>query len=108
MNQEKDDRFPRYGKWKQWIDKQHIAVRWSYKSLVAVIGIAIIIVGLILIPLPGPGWLIVFAGLAFLGLEFPFIHRFNSHVRDRVKTLWRKIRGRNVRKHSAPEENSTE
>ena len=33
-------------------------------------GTAVLILGIIAIPYPGPGWLILFAGLAILGTEF--------------------------------------
>ena len=37
---------------------------------VALSGTAVVVVGLVLVPLPGPGWAIVYAGLALLGTEF--------------------------------------
>lgn len=40
------------------------------KSTIGVLGGLIIIIGIVLIPYPGPGWLIVFAGLAILATEF--------------------------------------
>lgn len=65
-----------------------------YKVIVTVIGVAIIIAGLILVPLPGPGWLIVFVGLTILGSEFHWARRFTGWLRitlagfwDRVKTM---------------------
>jgi uncharacterized protein (TIGR02611 family) len=42
-------------------------VRWVTTVL---LGFAVMIIGLIMVPLPGPGWLVVFAGLAILSLEF--------------------------------------
>lgn len=74
-----------------WLHEQHPAVRITYKALVGIIGTFIIIVGIILIPLPGPGWLIVFLGLAFLGLEFPIIHRFNTFLKGRFSAFWHKV-----------------
>ena len=40
------------------------------KIAVGVAGGLVVIVGIIAIPYPGPGWLIVFAGLAILATEF--------------------------------------
>ena len=37
---------------------------------VGLAGTAVVVVGLVLVPLPGPGWAIVYAGLALLGTEF--------------------------------------
>jgi uncharacterized protein (TIGR02611 family) len=49
--------------------------RGAKKVLVAVVGAIVMLVGIVLIPYPGPGWLIVFAGLAILSSEFAFAER---------------------------------
>jgi len=46
-----------------------------YRIAVAIVGSAIIIGGLLLVPLPGPGWLIVFLGLGILATEFRWASR---------------------------------
>jgi uncharacterized protein (TIGR02611 family) len=58
--------------------------------VVAVLGVAIIITGFALIPLPGPGWLIVFAGLALLATEFAWAERLLNFARAkwRAWTQW--------------------
>jgi uncharacterized protein (TIGR02611 family) len=56
----------------------------AYRVVVAVIGFAIIGTGLALIPLPGPGWLIVFAGLAVLSTEFAWAERLLRYARSKV------------------------
>lgn len=47
----------------------------SYRIAVGVIGTLVLVVGIIAIPYPGPGWLIVFAGLGILGSEFGWAYR---------------------------------
>lgn len=42
------------------------------KVVIAIIGVIVILLGLIMVPYPGPGWLVVFAGLAILASEFDF------------------------------------
>ncbi|MEU9890610.1 TIGR02611 family protein [Sphaerisporangium sp. NPDC051017] len=49
--------------------------RLTLKIVIGVVGAALVIGGLLLVPLPGPGWLIVFAGLAVLATEFAWAHR---------------------------------
>ncbi|TFC01857.1 TIGR02611 family protein [Cryobacterium adonitolivorans] len=74
-----------------WIHR-HPRLRAPYRVLVALAGLAVIVVGLILVPLPGPGWLIVFVGVAILGTEFPAAHRLTRVVRrlaHRVRLWWR-------------------
>ena len=55
------------------------------QCIVLVVGIVVIGVGIILIPLPGPGWLIVFVGLAILATEFEIADRWKKHVQHRVR-----------------------
>jgi uncharacterized protein (TIGR02611 family) len=56
----------------------------AYRVVVAILGFAIIASGLALIPLPGPGWLIVFAGLAVLSTEFAWAERLLRFARTKV------------------------
>ncbi|MCV7250771.1 TIGR02611 family protein [Mycolicibacterium fluoranthenivorans] len=41
-----------------------------YRVVVAVVGTVVLAVGIVAIPYPGPGWAIVFLGLAILATEF--------------------------------------
>lgn len=59
------------------------------KPFVFVFGFSVVGLGMALIPLPGPGWLIVFAGFAILATEFEFAER----VRDRLVGFLKKIIG---------------
>ncbi|WP_255450509.1 TIGR02611 family protein [Skermania sp. ID1734] len=54
-----------------------------YRIAIAVIGTAVLVVGIITVPYPGPGWLIVFAGLGILASEFEWAHRVLRWVRAR-------------------------
>ena len=51
-----------------------------------------------LLPLPGPGWLIIFAGLAVLASEFEWAQRLLRYARDQVGrwTDWVQARSRPV------------
>jgi len=89
-----------YSRYRSWVATKHPSLRIANKILVSVAGILVIAVGLILVPLPGPGWLIVFFGLSILGLEFPPIQRFTSAVGSRAKRLWRSLKIR-FRAHRA-------
>ena len=59
-----------------------------YKVLVTIVGAVVIVVGLILVPLPGPGWLIVFIGLTILGSEYHWARRFTSWLRMQLARFW--------------------
>lgn len=49
--------------------------RKIHRTSIAIIGGIVLIIGIIAIPYPGPGWLIVFAGLAILATEFDWAQR---------------------------------
>lgn len=49
----------------------------------AVLGTAVLVLGIIAIPYPGPGWLIVFAGLAILASEFAWAKRVLQYARGK-------------------------
>jgi len=66
---------------------KHPALDLTYRIVVGLLGGAIVVLGIILIPLPGPGWLIVFAGLALLATEFVWAERLLRYGRRRLH-LW--------------------
>lgn len=62
------------------------AGRWSLKMIVGIVGGALVVLGLIMVPAPGPGWLVVIGGLSVLALEFEWARHTLEYVRDRVRT----------------------
>lgn len=53
----------------RWLRRNRM-IHLLYRVVVAVVGLAVVALGLVLVPLPGPGWLIVFLGLGILASEF--------------------------------------
>jgi hypothetical protein len=51
---------------------------------VLVLGGLLVLVGVVLLVLPGPGLLLVLAGLVVLGNEFPAVERYIDPVQDRA------------------------
>jgi uncharacterized protein (TIGR02611 family) len=51
------------------------------RTATGIVGGLVVIIGIIAIPYPGPGWLIVFTGLAILATEFEWAQR----ILDRAK-----------------------
>lgn len=76
-------------RWKRRWKKVPTAVR---KPLILVIGTAIVVLGLALIPLPGPGWAIVFGGFALLATEFAFAEKLRAWSVKQVKSAVRKLK----------------
>jgi uncharacterized protein (TIGR02611 family) len=62
----------------------------AYRVGVGIIGGLIVAFGLVTIPLPGPGWLTVIAGLIVLATEFTWAERLLAFTRRHVKrwTNW--------------------
>lgn len=50
---------------------------------IGIVGGLLLVVGIIAIPYPGPGWLIVFAALAILATEFTWAQRVLGYARSR-------------------------
>jgi uncharacterized protein (TIGR02611 family) len=48
-----------------------------------VLGGVVLVAGIVAIPYPGPGWLIVFAGLAILATEFIWARRLLDYARGK-------------------------
>lgn len=83
----------RYENFKKGLENKHPFYQVLSKIAVAVAGTVIIIVGIILIPLPGPGWLIVFSGLALLSLEFPLAAKIVNWIKQKALFIWNNTLG---------------
>jgi len=55
----------------------------AYRISVGVVGTAVLAGGIVAIPYPGPGWLIVFAGLTILASEFAWAHHVLRFVKSK-------------------------
>lgn len=54
------------------------------RATIALVGAVVLLVGVALLVLPGPGLLLVLAGLVILASEFPALERHVDPVRDRA------------------------
>ena len=66
--------------------------RTALKVVVAATGALFVAVGLLLVPLPGPGWAIVFGGLAIWAIEFAWAQNLLNWVRRRVRAWTARVR----------------
>jgi uncharacterized protein (TIGR02611 family) len=57
----------------------------AVRVAVTLLGTAVIITGIILLPLPGPGWLIIFIGLAILSLEYVWARHLLRYAMRQVR-----------------------
>lgn len=60
--------------------------RSVWRVLVAIVGSIVLLAGIIMIPYPGPGWVVVFVGLAILAQEFAWARRLLRYSKARYDT----------------------
>ncbi|MFJ8491711.1 TIGR02611 family protein [Streptomyces sp. NPDC094038] len=73
----------------------------SWQVGVFAIGLAVVAVGIVLLPLPGPGWVVIFAGMAIWATEFVWAQLVLRWTKRKVteaaqKALDPKVRRRNI------------
>jgi uncharacterized protein (TIGR02611 family) len=56
-----------------------------WRGFATMLGVAIVVTGIILLPLPGPGWAVIFLGLAVLATEYAWAHRALTFARDKAQ-----------------------
>ncbi|GGM06201.1 TIGR02611 family protein [Micromonospora yangpuensis] len=64
--------------------------RITLKITIAIVGALVVTLGIVMIPLPGPGWLVVIAGLGIWAVEFHWAKRLLGFTRRHVQgwTRW--------------------
>ena len=67
--------------------KRNPALALAWRIGVGVLGTLVVLLGLVLVPFPGPGWLIVFIGLGILATEFAWAERLLDFGRAKFK-IW--------------------
>jgi uncharacterized protein (TIGR02611 family) len=91
-------------RWARWRDRlrERPTYDFTYRIVVGVVGLAVLGLGILASPYPGPGWAIVFLGLAILATEFEWAHRLLKYTREHYdlamdwfkrQGLWVKILG---------------
>ncbi|MFE7426811.1 MULTISPECIES: TIGR02611 family protein [unclassified Streptomyces] len=77
------------------------ALHLSWQVGVFVVGLAVVVAGVVMLPLPGPGWLVIFGGMAIWATEFVWAQLVLRWTRRKVteaaqRALDPKVRRRNV------------
>ncbi|MGW2211783.1 TIGR02611 family protein [Streptomyces sp. NPDC001781] len=81
--------------------KQRRALHLSWQVGVFVIGLAVVVAGIVMLPLPGPGWVVIFGGMAIWATEFVWAQLVLRWTKRKVteaaqKALDPKVRRRNI------------
>lgn len=65
----------------------------TWKVVVTVVGVAVIIAGVVMLAVPGPGWATVLLGLAILSTEFEWAARWRRWVVRRLTGAAHRVQG---------------
>ncbi|OLT18722.1 TIGR02611 family protein [Pseudonocardia sp. CNS-139] len=68
--------------WRERIEAKP-TLRRTYRVVISAIGGIVLVAGIIMIPYPGPGWAVVFIGLAVLATEFAWARRLLRYARSK-------------------------
>jgi uncharacterized protein (TIGR02611 family) len=63
---------------------------------VAFMGFTVLILGILMLPLPGPGSLVIFAGLAILALEFQWALRWLQRTQALTQFVAARVRSQRL------------
>jgi uncharacterized protein (TIGR02611 family) len=61
---------------------------------ITIAGLALLVAGGLLLVLPGPGWVTIFAGLAVLSMEYTWARRLLDRAKTRAKWAAERVRRR--------------
>ncbi|MFI1369650.1 TIGR02611 family protein [Streptomyces griseochromogenes] len=81
--------------------KARRALHLSWQVGVFVVGLAVVVAGVIMLPLPGPGWVVIFAGMAIWATEFVWAQLVLRWTKRKVteaaqRALDPRVRRRNI------------
>jgi tellurite resistance protein TerC len=76
-----------------WL-RNNITDRRVRRVMVGVIGGTVLMIGLAMVVLPGPAFVVIPVGLGILGLEFAWARHWLRKVRNRAQSMVDSARGR--------------
>ncbi|MDN3022347.1 TIGR02611 family protein [Streptomyces sp. S.PB5] len=81
--------------------KARRALHLSWQVGIFIIGLAVVVVGIIMLPLPGPGWVVIFGGMAIWATEFVWAQLVLRWTKRKVteaaqRALDPRVRRRNI------------
>jgi len=83
---------------KSFLHERHplvITFKWARRIAIIVGGFTVLVVGIAMLVLPGPGLIVIPVGLGILGLEFAWARRWLHKVKERGEALVKTVkRGR--------------
>lgn len=83
------------------LNDSHPVIAHSLRAVLISAGLLVVTVGLILVPLPGPGWLIVFFGLSIIALISRRTENFLDNTVALIKRIYYSFKNRKEPKPDA-------
>jgi hypothetical protein len=71
----------------------NIAYRLARRIAVSVVGFTVLAIGIAMIALPGPAFIVIPAGLGILGLEFAWARRWLQKVKEKAEAVAKTVTG---------------
>ena len=68
-------------------------LRQAKRIVKIVVGFTLLLIGIVLLVLPGPGWLTILLGLALLAAEFAWAKRLLDRLKNTASHVKRAARG---------------
>ncbi|MDO8785988.1 MAG: PGPGW domain-containing protein [Syntrophales bacterium] len=63
------------------------SINKAKRLIVAIVGFTVLIIGIAMIVLPGPAFIVIPVGLGILAVEFAWAHRLLKRVKYRIQNL---------------------
>ena len=73
------------------------ALRHARRLIVLVVGLTVVLIGVAMLVLPGPAFVVIPLGLAILATEFVWARHLLHNLRDRAQNAVNGLRGQNKR-----------
>ena len=68
-----------------------IAYRLARRIAISVVGFTVLAIGIAMIALPGPAFIVIPVGLGILGLEFAWARRWLNKVKEKAEAVARSV-----------------
>lgn len=65
----------------------NVAYRLARRIAISIVGFTVLAIGVAMIALPGPAFIVIPAGLGILGLEFAWARRWLKTVKDKAEAV---------------------
>jgi tellurite resistance protein TerC len=84
-----------------------IAYRLARRIVITVVGFTVLAIGVAMIALPGPAFIVIPVGLGILGLEFAWARRWLKKAKEKAEAVARTVTKSGSDSGSTPKSGST-